>query len=94
MNPLVRNAMCFVLVWTRGAARLRQMDDAQFRFVERGAMLTIFVPAMLVLSFSSIIPSPFADCAVGLAVLWGTVSVVKVLRVLAAEKVRRASRAR
>ena len=47
MNPPVRYAMCFVLVWTGGAARLRQMDDAQFRFVERGALLTVFVPAML-----------------------------------------------
>ena len=91
MNPLVRYATCFVLVWTGGAARLRQMDDAQFRFVERGALLTVFVPAMLLLFSCFVIPSPFAESAIALAVLWGTVSLVKVLQVLAAEKVRRIS---
>jgi hypothetical protein len=91
MNPPVRYAMCFVLVWTGGAPRLRQLNDVDFEFVNRGAMLTIFVPAMLLLFSCFFIPSPFAESAIALAVLWGTVSLVKVLQVLAAEKVRRIS---
>ena len=89
MNPPVRYAMCFVLVWTGGAARLRQMDDAQFRFVEWGALLTVFVPAMLLLSSSVLVPSPLKELEIALVVLWAVVSKVKVLQVLAVEKSRR-----
>lgn len=94
MNPLVRYAMCFVLVWTRGAPRLRQLDDADFEFVDRGAVLTIYVPEMLVVFSSFFVPSPLKELEIALAVLWALVSKVKVLQVLAVEKSRRMLRVR
>ena len=63
--------MCFVLGWTGGAPRLRQLDDAEFEFVDRGAALTIYVPEMLVVFSSFFVPSPLNEQKIALVILWG-----------------------